>query len=251
MAAIHPLMIRPFHSVTSDKYAKMTTLSRCATKLIGMDYEAARTNMIEQQIRPWNVLATQTLNALGMVKREDFVPEAYRPLAFADVQIPLDNGEVMLEPKLGARMIESLALQSTEQVLEIGTGSGYLSALLGTLCREVTSIEIDEVLHKQATFNLAASGIDNVTLVLGDCHERCNKPPQYDAVLITGSMPSITPALTDLVAQGGRLVGIEGHAPAMQVVRFTRSSTSLDKVSLFETNVRRLRNLNEKPEFEF
>jgi len=207
--------------------------------------------MIEQQIRPWNVLAMQTLTALGAIRREDFVPEAYRELSFADVQIPLGNGEVMLEPKLGARMVEALALVSTDKVLEIGTGSGYLTALLATVSEHVTSIEIDADLHRQAGLNLAVSGIENVDLIHADCHDFCNGSRQYDAVLIGGSVPTVGPMFIDLIDQTGRLIGIEGDEPAMHVVKYTKSADSLNKVYLLETSVKRLHNVDEKPEFVF
>ena len=135
-----------------------------------MDYEMVRANMIEQQIRPWNVLAMQTLNALSLVRREDFVPAEYRELAFADVQIPLGNGEAMLEPKLSARMMESLQLEENDKVLDIGTGSGYLGALMASICAHVTSVEIDPRLLAQAQRNLAMAAITNVTLEVGDAH---------------------------------------------------------------------------------
>ncbi|NKB63078.1 MAG: methyltransferase domain-containing protein [Gammaproteobacteria bacterium] len=217
-----------------------------------MDYEIARANMIEQQIRPWNVLAIQTLNALGEIRREDFVPKDYQELAFADIQIPLANGEVMLEPKLSARMLESLSLEKSHRVLEIGMGTGYLTALLATVSGHVTSVEIDPQLHQQAKLNLAMAGIENIELVLDDCHNFCHQGYQYDAVLISGSMPVIPPFFLDQIPEGALLVGIEGNDPAMQVVRYTKSSSlSLSKVSLLETSVRRLRNVDETPEFQF
>ncbi len=208
--------------------------------------------MIEQQIRPWNVLAMQTLNALSTVRREDFVPKGYQDLAFADIQIPLANDEVMLEPKLSARMLEALDLSKSDKVLEVGTGTGYLTALLATVSGHVTSVEIDAELHQQAKLNLAMAGIENIELVLEDCHDFCQKGNQYDAIIISGSMPQIPTYFLDQIPDGGFLVGIEGHDPAMQVVRYTKSSSlSLSKVSLLETSVKRLRGIDETPEFQF
>ena len=217
-----------------------------------MDYETARANMIEQQIRPWNVLAMQTLNALGTVRREDFVPADYKDLAFADIQIPLMNGEVMLEPKLSARMMEALNLDKTHRVLEIGTGTGYLTALLATVSGHVTTVEVDPDLHQQAKLNLAMAGIENVELVLEDCHDFFEREASYDAILISGSMPVIPRSFLDRIPDGGLLVGIEGKDPAMQVVRYTKSSSlALSKVSLLETSVKRLRNVDDVTEFKF
>ena len=217
-----------------------------------MDYEIARANMIEQQIRPWNVLAMQTLNALSTIRREDFVPKESQHLAFMDVQIPLANGEVMLEPKLSARMMEVLDLSTEQNVLLIGTGSGYLTALLATVSRHVTSVEIDQVLHDQAKRNLAMAGIDNVTLVLDDCHHFCQEASSYDAILISGSMPVVPNEILDLVPENGLLVAIEGNDPAMQVVKYSKSSSlALSKISILETSVKRLRNVDESPEFQF
>ena len=225
-----------------------------------MDIETARTNMIEQQIRPWNVLAMQTLNALKQIRREDFVPAEHRELAFADVQIPLGGGEVMLEPKVSARMMEALDLGIGDRVLEIGTGSGYLTALLASVSAQVTSVEIDEQLLAEAQRNLATAAIENITLERGDAHAGWGEAGQFDAVLISGSLPRIidtldtadTPAAwTTVLADGGRLVGIEGHLPAMTVVRLTKKNGGVVRESLFETVAPRLRNVFEPPEFTF
>ena len=231
-----------------------------------MDIETARANMIEQQIRPWNVLEMQTLNALRQIRREDFVPDECRHLAFADVQIPLTpasgdgdgggdggGGEVMLEPKVGARMLEALALGADDNVLEIGAGSGYLVALLAAVSAHVTAVEIDAQLLALARRNLAMAGIDNVTLELGDAHAGWSSTKQFDAILISGSLPKITDAWADALAVGGRLTGIEGHLPAMTVVRWVKADAGdgIVRETLFETVAPRLRNVVEKPEFQF
>ncbi len=216
-----------------------------------MDYETARTNMIEQQIRPWNVLETQTLNALGAIRREDFVPAEHRDLAFVDVQIPLTGNEVMLEPKVSARMVEALHLSATAQVLEIGTGSGYLTALMARIAGHVTSIEINQELLDQAERNLAMSGITNVTLVNGDGHNGWNQGSRFDAILVSGSLASISTDFTDSLSDDGRLVGIEGHAPAMQAVVYHRVGDRVTRQTLFETWAPRLINAEDKEEFVF
>ena len=230
-----------------------------------MDYEIARANMIEQQIRPWNVLQMQTLNALAEIRREDFVPDNYKSLSFADVFIPIgaspigaspmDDGRVMLEPKLGARMIESMQLNPTQRVLEIGTGTGYLTALLATICKHVTSIEIDPKLTRQASINLAMAGIPNVELVQGDGFACCRHPDKYigngkrfDGILITGSMPKITQIFLNMLNVDGCVVGIEGYNPTMQVVVYRADG---DRQALFETSVPRLVHATDSPYFNF
>ncbi|WP_423910746.1 protein-L-isoaspartate O-methyltransferase family protein [Candidatus Spongiihabitans sp.] len=227
-----------------------------------MDYEVARVNMIEQQIRPWNVLEMQTLNALSEIRREDFVPAQYKDLSFADVRIPIgggsigdgpiSDGQVMLEPKVGARMVEALGLKPIHKILEIGTGTGYLTALLATICEHVTSVEIDQQLTRQAGMNLAMAGIINVELVQSDCFAFCHNPgehgSQFDGVLITGSMPEIDKTFRNMINIEGCMVGIEGYNPAMQVVVYRAAGA---RRSLFETSVPRLMNVDDKPSFTF
>ena len=207
--------------------------------------------MIEQQIRPWNVLAMQTLNALNQIRREDFVPPEYRHLAFADVRIPLGDGEVMLEPKVSARMLEALELGAGDKVLEVGTGSGYLTALLASVSAQVTTVEIDARLFAQAQRNLAMAAIDNITVENGDAHAGWGEPGQFNAVLISGSLPKITDSWVAALAAGGRLVGIEGCLPVMKVVRLTKTDGGVSRESLFETVAPRLRNVIEPVEFKF
>ncbi len=216
-----------------------------------MDFEAARANMIDQQIRPWNVLDLQTLNALESVRREDFVPEDYRNLAFADVKIPLGDGEVMLEPKVSARMMESLQLSPNDRVLEVGTGTGYLTAVLSQVCAHVTSVEINPALLEQARRNLGMAGLENVTLEQGDAHDGWGTEGAYDAIVVNGSMARISDGLLAGLAKDGRLVGIEGHSPAMRVVLYQRTDGGVTHRSLFETEAPRLKNAEDPPKFEF
>jgi len=216
-----------------------------------MDYEAARTNMIEQQIRPWNVLEMQTLNALGALRREDFVPAEHRDRAFADVQIPLGDNQCMLEPKLSARLMESLHLRASDNVLEIGTGSGYLTALMALVAKHVTSVEINPALLQLGQRNLGMAGIDNITLAEGDGHAGWGETEEYDAILIGGSLSTVSNIWFDKLKPGGRLVVIEGHEPAMQAVRYTRTAGSIKRESLFETWAPRLKNAEDTAEFVF
>ena len=216
-----------------------------------MDYEVARANMIEQQIRPWNVLAMQTLNALGNIRREEFVPQEFQDLAFADVKIPLPCDEQMLEPKLSARMMESLDLNVHDKVLEIGTGSGYLTALMASVCGSVHSVEIHEELNSLAARNLGMAGLQNITLDVGDGHDGWGENGTYDAILVSGSLPMVSDNMLAKLKDGGRMVAIEGHDPAMEVVRYTKTGQGVERVSLFETVVQRLRNVSGPAEFEF
>lgn len=217
-----------------------------------MDYETARINMIEQQIRPWNVLQMRTLNALGRVRREDFVPKDYSHLAFVDIQIPLGHNQVMLEPKISARMIEALELQPDHRVLEIGTGSGYTTALMASLCKHVTSIEIHRELYEQAKLNLAMAAIDNISLQCADCFSFCenqlSQDKPFDRVIVTGSVPEIGTVFLNVIDDHGKIVGIEGYNPAMQAIILQKNGW---KSSLFETSVPRLENIHEKPSFDF
>jgi protein-L-isoaspartate(D-aspartate) O-methyltransferase len=231
-----------------DKIQRSLNKTRNLTNLI-MNYETARANMIEQQIRPWNVLEMQTLNALNVVRREDFVPESYRDLAFADIQIAISDNEVMLEPKVGARMIEALGLNQSSRVLEIGSGTGYLTALLAAICDHVTSIEINPTLSAEARRNLAMAGFQNTHIIESDCFDYINTSSEkFDAVLVTGSVPEIQPLFAKLISENGCIVGVQGSNPAMQAVILNADG---NLKTLFETSVSRLQNIVEKASFTF
>ncbi len=216
-----------------------------------MDYETARVNMIEQQIRPWNVLAIRTLNALGEVRREDFVPAGYRHLSFVDTRIPLGDNQVMLEPKVSARMIEALEVEPDHRVLEVGAGSGYTAALMASLGAQVTSLEIRPQLCEQAKRNLAMAAIDNVALHCADFFNFCetqNAREPFDRVLVTGSVPLVGADFLNRIDAHGKIVAIEGNDPAMQVVIIQGNG---QKTSLFETIAPRLENIHEQTLFDF
>ncbi|MGB3276744.1 MAG: protein-L-isoaspartate O-methyltransferase [Castellaniella sp.] len=210
------------------------------------DADRARFNMVEQQIRPWNVQDERVLQAVFDMPRERFVPPQLRALAFADTELPLvidgvDTRETMLSPKVEAKLAEELLLQPTDCVLEIGTGSGYQAALLSRLCQQVTSIELESRLSAFAQANLARSQIANVTLETGDAHAGWGTA-EFDAILITGSVPSVPDALKYQLAVGGRMVAIVGHSPIMTVCRITRTSAAnFDTAYLFDTYVKPLR----------
>jgi protein-L-isoaspartate(D-aspartate) O-methyltransferase len=213
--------------------------------------EQARFNMVEQQIRPWDVLDTEVLDLLKKVKREQFVPMSQRALAFMDIDIPLGHGAKMWQPKLEARALQSLKLKQGDQVLEVGTGSGYLTALLSSLATHVTSVEIVAELSAQAERNLAAYHIDNVTLEVGDAANGWGTT-QYDAVVLTGSVPLQPTALLNNLKVGGRLFAVVGDAPAMQACLITRKADDkFESVTLFETSVEPLQNAQQPQRFVF
>jgi protein-L-isoaspartate(D-aspartate) O-methyltransferase len=213
--------------------------------------EQARFNMVEQQIRPWDVLNTGVLDLLKKLKREQFVPPAQRDLAFMDLDIPLGHGAKMWQPKLEARALQALDLQRGDDVLEVGTGSGYLTALLANLAEHVTSVEIVKELSETAARNLAAHHIDNVTLEIGDAANGWGSA-QYDAIVLTGSVPLQPAALLRNLKVGGRMFAVIGDAPAMEACLITRTSAeSFSSVALFETSVAPLLNAPQPQRFVF
>lgn len=217
-----------------------------------INFEVARSKMIEQQIRTWEVLDDRVLDLLRHVPREDFVPLQYRNLAFVDMAIPLARGQTMMPPKLEARLVQALNLKATDKVLEVGTGSGYVTALLATLARHVYSVEIDAEFSARAAQRLAAHGIANVTLEVGDAARGWDRHAPYDAVLITGSLPLLPATFRESLAVGGRMIAIVGRAPAMEVRRIERvSATSFAERVLFETVVAPLANATAPSPFVF
>lgn len=219
--------------------------------------EHARANMIAQQIRTWDVLSQDVLDLLQAVRREDFVPPAYRALAFVDTEIPLvvdgeETGETMLQPKFEARVLQEIALRPNETVLEIGTGSGYMAALLGAIVERVVTVEIDPRLKAFAEANLARAGIGNVRVDLGNGAEGWPVAAGVDVLIVSGSLPFLPPSLMTQVRVGGRIAAIVGDAPAMTAVIVHRTGEQAFKtVKLFETVVRRLREAPRVSQFEF
>jgi len=206
-----------------------------------MNIEQARFNMIEQQIRPWNVLDQDVLDTLVVVKREHFVPEAAKALAFVDTEIPLGGGEAMFTPKLEARLLQEIQLKKHETVLEIGTGSGYMAALLGHKARAVTTVEISPALKALAEANLAKAGVSNVTVEQGNGAQGWDKGAPYDVIVISGALEVLPEAFLKQVKVGGRIAAIIGQAPVMSCNIITRvSDTGYDTVKVFETNVKYL-----------
>lgn len=212
--------------------------------------EQARFNMVEQQIRPWDVLNVRVLELLSKVKREQFVPPAHANLTFMDMEIPLGHGAFMWQPKVEARVLQSLNLTRHDTVLEVGSGSGYFAALLSQMAGQVVSIEIVPELHAFAEKNLSAHGIDNVTLELGDAAQ--SWPGHFDVVVLTGSVPILPDAFLQNLNVGGRLFAIVGDAPAMQARLITCvAAGQFEHVTLFETVVAPLQNALQPKRFTF
>ncbi len=220
-----------------------------------MNTEIARFNMIEQQIRPWEVLDPHVLQLLSTVKREDFVPPAMKALAFVDTQVPLAGGSVMLEPKVQARLLQELQVQRHEKVLDIGTGSGFMAALLAHRGQHVFTLECDPALAKTARENLRRSGVVNVTVV--ECSAAAGAmglPSEgpFDAILLGGSVAEVPRALLEQLKVGGRLVAIVGEQPIMTARLYRRAAeASWSQTDLFDTVAPRLAGFDEKPRFVF
>lgn len=221
-----------------------------------MNLEQARHNMIEQQIRTWEVLDKDVLQTLVAVRREAFVPPAYQSLAFVDAEIPLPCGQNMLSPKLEARLLQEAKLGQDELVLEIGTGSGYMAALLARHARHVVTVEIEPELKALAEKNLKAYGVGNVTVEAGDGargwagHGKQSAP--YDVIVLSGSVPVLPDAFLTQLRVGGRILAVIGEAPAMSACRITRTSQDAwDHEKMFETSVAPLRNADRPSAFRF
>ncbi len=216
------------------------------------DVERARFNMVEQQIRPWEVLDQQVLDLLFQVHREDFVPASCRMLAFADMEIPLGHGEKMLSPKLEARIIQELRIQPTDRVLEVGTGSGYMTALLAGLAAHVYTVDIVPEFTQAAAARLRAHGIANVTVETGDAARGWDKHAPYDVIVVTGSLPVLPPAFQGSLQPGGRLFAVVGEAPIMEARLVTCISRGVyNAMDVFETCISPLRNAIQPERFVF
>jgi protein-L-isoaspartate(D-aspartate) O-methyltransferase len=225
--------------------------SEAATARKPMDFEQARFNMVEQQIRTWAVLDQQVLDLLFEVHREDFVPPAYKTIAFADLEIPLGDGERMWTPKMEARVLQELDLKPGESVLEVGTGSGYLTALMSRRAGEVVSVEINPRLMSEARTRLAAVGVRNARLERGDGARGWGNEA-YDAVALTGSTPVLAESWVRQLKPGGRLFAVVGDPPVM-TARLMRWSApdAIAHEDLFETVITPLRNAPQPARFVF
>lgn len=221
-----------------------------------MNRDQARFNMIEQQIRPWNVLDTEVLQHLALLRRDDFAPAAHRDLAFADVEIPLlpdaRPGQSMLPPRLEARIFQELALRNTDKVLEVGSGSGYMAALLATRAEFVHSVEIDPRLAELARSNLQRAGVVNVFVETGDAAQGWSAKAPYDAIVLSGSTPRLSDTLLRQLKVGGRLIAVVGEAPVMVMQLVTRTGEdSFTTTNVLETLLAPLLNAPKRSKFVF
>jgi protein-L-isoaspartate(D-aspartate) O-methyltransferase len=220
-----------------------------------MNTELARYNMIEQQIRPWEVLDPGVLQLLATVRREDFVPPAYRALAFADTQVPLPGGACMLEPRVEARLLQELQLQRHEKVLEIGTGSGFMAALMGHRAQSVVSLECDPALAAGATDTLRRAGLTQVTVRPVSAAEGARGlagGAPFDAIVLSGSVAEVPRALLEQLKVGGRLLAIVGDEPVMRARLFTRAGDAAwSATDLFDTVAPRLLGFESGSRFTF
>ncbi|MEJ2174211.1 MAG: protein-L-isoaspartate O-methyltransferase [bacterium] len=217
-----------------------------------MNLEQARSNMVEQQIRPWEVIDQDVLDLLYIVPRENFVPPALRNLAFVDMEIPIGEGERMWAPKVEARALQALAVRKSDRVLEVGTGSAYLTALLAHRAAQVLSVEIKPELAAFGRGNLERHGVDNVTLETGDAARGWIASAAYDVIVLTGSVPLLPEAILEQLAPGGRLFAVVGEAPIMtaQLVSCVAPGT-FRTLGLFETVLAPLVNCEQPPRFRF
>ncbi len=223
---------------------------------VTMNNDQARFNMIEQQIRPWNVLDPEVLQHLGMLRREDFVPSAHRALAFADIEIPLlpnaGPEQHMLTPRLEAHMFQALALRNTDTVLEVGSGSGFMAALLAARAEFVHSVEIEPQLAELARTNLQRAGVANVSVEIGDAAQGWSVKAPYDAIVLSGSTPVLSEVLLHQLKLGGRLVAVVGEAPVMVLQLVTRTGEeSFTTARLLETQLASLLNAPQRNKFVF
>jgi protein-L-isoaspartate(D-aspartate) O-methyltransferase len=214
-----------------------------------MNLEQARTNMVEQQIRTWEVLDQDVLDLLYLVPREQFVPAAHRALAFSDLEIPIGHGERMWQPKLEARVLQELNIRKTDRVLEVGTGSGYFTALLAHRGAQAVSVEINPALAEFGRANLERHGADNVVLEIGDASRGWPRHARYDVIVLTGSTPVLPAAFLEELAPEGRLFAVVGEAPAMAARLVVAGGQRV--TDLFETVIRPLANCEQPSRFKF
>jgi protein-L-isoaspartate(D-aspartate) O-methyltransferase len=215
-----------------------------------LDFAKARETMVEQQVRPWDVLDARVLEVLSALPREAFVADAHRALAYADLALPIGHGEVMMKPVVEGRMLQALDLQPDEEVLEIGTGSGFIAACLGRLARAVVSVELHADLAAAARARLDAQGLGgNIEVVTADALAWQNAR-RFDAVCVTGAVDTLPPRFLGWLRPGGRLFVVRGRAPAMEAVLLRPHSGGMRTESLFETELPYLAGAAPVPEFK-
>jgi protein-L-isoaspartate(D-aspartate) O-methyltransferase len=217
-----------------------------------MNIEQARFNMIEQQIRPWDVLDPGVLSLLAVVKRENFVPERWQAMAFVDAEVPLPEGQCMLAPRVEARLLQELQLQRHERVLEIGAGSGYMAALLAHKALHLTTLDTLPQLAQLAESNLKRAAVTNVQVRCADGSAGLPAEAPFDAIVLSGSVADVPRRLLEQLKPGGRLIAIVGHQPVMRARLYTRAAEQAwSQVDLFDTVAPRLRGFAEAERFVF
>ena len=217
-----------------------------------MNVEQARFNMIEQQIRPWDVLDTSVLSLLSAVRREDFISAEHKAQAFMDLEIPLGNGRALLAPRVEARLVQDLNLSKRDTVLHIGAATGYVTALLAHKARRVIGLESNAQLASEARTNLRNAAVNNAEIVEADGTAGFAAQAPFDAILLTGSVAQVPQNLLDQLKTGGRLLAIVGNDPVMQATLFTRvSDTQFSSQALFDTIAPRLAGFTEPSRFQF
>lgn len=215
---------------------------------MSLDFEQARSAMIERQVRPWEVLDPRVLGAMTAQKREDFVPVQYRKLAFADLAIPLDHHEFMMKPVVEGRMLQALDLQPEDCVLEVGTGSGYITACLGDLARAVLSIDVHVDFVERARARFQSEARTNIEVRQADLAD-FEPARQFDAICITGALSALPDRVFAWLRPGGRLFAVVGQAPVLEAVRWQCTADGIVRESLFETEVPYLRGFEPQPAF--
>lgn len=219
---------------------------------MSMNFDQARSNMVEQQVRPWEVLDERVLQLLETTHREDFVPVKYRKMAFADMCIPLEHDQCMMKPVVEGRMLQALELQADETVLEIGTGSGFITVCLAQMAKSVVTVDIHKQFSNEAEARLKEKGIGNVEFETGDAMTGWQPEQAHDVVVVTGSVQDIPDHFRGWVNPGGRMFVVVGESPAMEAMLLTKlNATEWREESLFETDLARLINAEKAPEFEF
>ncbi len=218
-----------------------------------MNFALARHNMVEQQVRTWTVLDKAVLDTMENFPRENFVPEQYRRMAYADIAIPLDHGQEMMYPKLEAHLLQAVSVKPSDKILEIGTGSGCMTAMLATLGKHVDSVDIFPDFQKSAMEKLKAAGLDKkVTMIEGDAAKGWGNKDEYDVIVITGSLPELPQQYIDALAVGGRLFAVVGEDQTMEAISIHRThGDRWEEKSLFETELPVLIGASKPPEFEF
>lgn len=216
-----------------------------------MNLEKARFNMVEQQVRPWSVLDDTVLRTMEAIPRDIFVSDSQKLLAYADIELPIGNGESMMYPRVEGRLLQELELSIEDECLEIGTGSGFVTACMATMAKHVDSIDIYDDFLNNANEKLAKVNISNVTLENKDVFTAFSSHKKYDAIAVTGSIPEYLPLFEELLKPKGRLFIIVGSKQTMHAMRITKNDSTFERTSLFETEQKSLVGIKEKSAFSF